>query len=240
MIPKIIHYCWFGGKEKPKKILKCIDTWRKYFPDYEIMEWNELNFDINTCEYVYQAYLRKKYAFVSDYVRLYALYKMGGIYFDTDIEVVKNFDNLLDKNSVLGFEDNQHVATAFIASLSGELWVHNLLNQYNSMYFVDKNGNMDITPNPIIVTNELIKHGLMPNGKHQIIDNKIEVYPFDYFSAFDMQLKQISVSENTVCIHHCDGSWLTIEQKIKMKIKSFIIKKYGINCFNKLKNHLFK
>lgn len=239
MIPKIIHYCWFGGSPKSKKMLHYIETWKRYFPDYNIFEWNETNFDINSCEFVKQAYIAKKYAFVSDYVRLYALYTMGGIYFDTDIEVLKDFRSYFqDKKTVLGFEDSQHAMTAFIATEAGELWIENLIKHYQAMNFVDELGNYNTTPNPIFITKELVKYGLVANGEYQTFGRGFVIYPFDYFSAYDLVLKKIVITNNTVCIHHCGGSWLTVGEKIKMKLKSFIIQCFGEKCFEKIKYFL--
>ena len=136
MIPKIIHYCWFGQKKLPKDIIKYIDSWKKYCPDYKIIEWNEKNFDINTNQWTKQAYESGKYAFVSDYVRLNAMYEYGGIYFDTDIELIKNIDNFLDCKVLLGFEGNDSaIGTGMMGFEKGNNFLKELLEEYKYKKF---------------------------------------------------------------------------------------------------------
>ena len=131
---KTIHYCWFGGKKLPKKVKKCIKTWKKYLPDYKIKEWNEKNFDINSCNFVKEAYENKKWAFVSDYVRIYALYHEGGIYFDTDMKIIKDVSNIIDKDFVMGFEDSGYVGTAFIGVKEKKnKYIKEIMEYYNNI-----------------------------------------------------------------------------------------------------------
>ena len=135
MIPKKIHYCWFGGKKLPKSVEQCIKTWKKQLPDYEIIEWNGNNFDINVCPFVKQAYENKKWAFVSDYARIYALYNEGGIYFDTDVKVLKNIEHIIDKDMVLGYEDSGFFGTAFISvKEKHNKHIKEILDYYNKLH----------------------------------------------------------------------------------------------------------
>ncbi|MGO5037639.1 glycosyltransferase family 32 protein [Roseburia faecis] len=236
MIPKKIHYFWFGYNEKPKEVISYINTWKRYFPEYEIIEWNETNFDINCCKYTKQAYEAKKYAFVSDYARIYVLYYIGGIYFDTDIEVCKPFENLLEnRKMVLGFEDEHYIMTAFMASEARLECFGKLLKEYQNRSFIKKNGGYDTLPNPVIVT-EIMKNYLIPNGKRQTFQMDCEVYPYDYFSAFHIARQKLNVTENTVCIHHCMGTWQTKKDRIKPWIKSKIIMLIGEKNFETFKN----
>lgn len=237
MIPKIIHYCWFGGADLPEQASKYIRTWKNNFPDYRIIEWNEQNFDIHICKFVEEAYAEKKYAFVSDYVRLYALYRMGGIYLDTDIEIIKDFREYFQKKRVvLGFEDDYYIMTAFLASEPGMEWIANLIERYNDMHFIQNDGKYNATPNPIFITEELISQGLIPNGKKQIFNKDFIAFPSDFFSAYSIDLQKIIVTRNTVCIHHCNGSWQTGSDKLKQWIKSRIIRYFGKIFFEKIKN----
>ncbi len=236
MIPKKIHYFWFGNKQKPDQILEYIKSWKKNFPDYDIIEWNEDNFDVNCCKYTQEAYAAGKYAFVSDYARLYVLYNYGGIYFDTDIEVCRSFDMLLSNHKmVLGFEDKHYVLTAFMASEPGMKCIYELIQKYNSKSFVKDNGKYDTLPNPVIVTDILEKNGLVANGKRQMFQPECEIFPYDFFSAFNIAKQKLIVTENTVCIHHCMGSWQTRREKIKPFVKSVIVNLIGEEKFDNIK-----
>lgn len=242
MIPKLIHYCWFGKNPKPESIQKCIESWKIHFPDYKIVEWNEKTFPIDTaCTYVKQAYEAKKFAFVSDYVRLYALYEVGGLYFDTDIEAINNIDHYLKgKEALFGFEDNYYIMTGFMAAAPGLNCFKELIDLYNEKTFILSSGKYDTLPNPIIVTEVLMKYGLIPNGKRQTFANKIEVYPYDYFSGFNIDYQRLNITSNTCLIHHCMGTWQTPKEKIKPKIKSLLLKIIGEKNFYYLKENFYK
>lgn len=240
MIPHVIHFCWFGGKEKPKEILNYIETWKKIFPDYEIVEWNENNYDINACDYIKEAYERGKWAFVSDYVRLDVLYKYGGIYLDTDIEARKRFDVLLDKYKlILGFEDDKYVMTGFMAAEREQVCFKKLLQLYNKKKFVKDNGKIDVVPNPVIVTSIMKKYGLMPDGKMQVFGDNYIVFPNDFFCAYNNTFQRIKVTENTYLVHHCMGSWQTTKDKLKPFLKCIIVKTFGINAFETFKGFFY-
>lgn len=208
MIPKKIHYCWFGGNPLPKDAQKCIASWRKYLPDYEIKEWNESNFDINSNQYVKEAYENRKFAFVTDYIRLFALYHEGGIYMDTDVEVLKSYDAFLNHRAFSGFENNNYVPTGMMASERHGKWVEELLAEYNDRTFVKDDGSFDTTTNTVTITNNMIRHGLLQNNTYQDFPGLVTMYPADYFCPKDHATGLIHLTENSVCIHHFACSWL--------------------------------
>lgn len=190
-IPSIIHYCWFGGGEKPEIVQKCIDSWKRNLPEYEIIEWNENNFDIECNLYVKEAYDAKKFAFVSDYVRVYVLYKFGGIYLDTDVEVFKPFDNMLHHDSFWGFEQENYIATSTIGAMKGNKLIKTFLDSYEGKEFIKEDGNHDELTNVAIVTNILKNAGLKLNGEYQEISG---MGPFIHKLIFLHMI--ISIAEN--------------------------------------------
>lgn len=214
MIPKKIHYCWFGGGELTSKAKKCIDSWKKYCPDYEIIEWNEDNFDINQNEYTKMCYSEKKYAFLSDYARLKVVYKNGGIYFDVDVEVIKNFDELLGNNAFFGFETKEFVNTGvgFGAEKENPV-VQTMINEYEQL-LDGKHGTIGC---PILNTQSLIKHGLVLNGEMQQLDYAT-IYPICYFNPYDDPTGRLNTTEKTYSIHWFQKSWMTTKSKIRSKL----------------------
>ena len=225
-IPQIIHYCWFGGNPLPEMAVKCIDSWKKYCPDYEIKEWNESNFDINSNLYVKEAYEAKKFAFVSDYVRLYALFYNGGIYMDTDVELLKGLDSFLFEDAFSGFETPENVPTGIIASRKALPVFEELLSYYKNKSFYNDDGSMNTTTNVTVITEIFSKYGLMKNNIYQII-NGVALYPQEYFCPKDYATLQVNITENTVAIHHFDGSWEADIDKKKKEIKIKLIKLFG-------------
>lgn len=225
-IPKIIHYCWFGGKEKPSKVQKCIDSWHKYLSDYEFMEWNESNFDINCNEYVKQAYENKKFAYVSDYARINALYQYGGIYIDTDVMVYKPFDDLLDNNCILGFEEENYIATSFMASIPKHDLIKEFINGYKGINFYNDDNSLDLTTNVQRLTDILENRGLIRNNQFQQIDD-ISIYPQEYFSPYDYGNCIRKNTENTYCEHLFLVSWLPWTTKVKKAMKKIIVLLFG-------------
>lgn len=230
---KLIHYCWFGNKEMDDYTLSCIKSWQEHFPDYKIMVWNENNFDFNICNYVKEAYKAKQYAFVSDYVRLFALYNYGGIYFDTDYEVFKNFEYLMTTDLTFGFESPGKVQTAVIMSKKKNPNLLKLLNYYHDLRFVDENNNLCQTTNVEILSKFLFELGLKTNNEYQKFNN-IEVYPSDYFCPIDFNSGEIKITENTVGVHSFKGSWLNEEQDTYFKNK----RKYGREIAQKRKKEI--
>lgn len=226
-IPKIIHYCWFGGNPLPSKALKCLDSWKKYLPDYEFVLWDENSFKVDSHPFTKEAYENKKYAFISDYVRLYALFKYGGIYMDTDVEVVKNIDDLLIYSAFSGFENDSEVPTGIMASIKGHLTIKTLLDYYEGRNFITETGELELKPNTQIISELLETDGLKRNGKYQILSNEFHIFPKDFFCPIDYITGLKYFSDNTYTIHHFAGSWLPRHVRIKVKFKFLLIKIFG-------------
>lgn len=221
MIPKIIHYCWFGHNPYPEKVAYCIESWKRQLPDYEFKLWNEESFDLSVSKFVQQAYEAKKYAFVSDYVRVYALYNEGGIYLDTDIEVKKTFNSLLDKRLLLGTDD-EGALTAFMAAEKGHVYFGELLRYYNQMSFVLENGQLNTAVNNIWMQDCLKKFGYVQENKYQELADGILVYPDTYFHAKSLVSGKYHITKDTFCIHHHTLLWIPLKTRvvrfIRMKI----------------------
>ena len=210
MIPKIIHYCWFGRNPKNDLALKCIESWKKFAPDYIIKEWNEDNFDINSNVYVKEAYENGKWAFITDYVRLYVLVNEGGIYCDTDLEFLSSLDQYLSLRAFSGFEKEDVVPTGIMACEKGFPLFDELLHDYDNRKFVLEDGSLDMTTNCATITKICLKHGLILNNKKQDVDGFV-LYPKDYFCPKNYETGEIELTENTKTIHHFSGSWMSKE-----------------------------
>ena len=244
---KKIHYCWFGGNQKPEIVQKCINSWKEKCPNYEIVEWNENNFDINSCDYVREAYNAKKWAFVSDYCRFWVLYNYGGIYLDTDVELIKSIDNLPD--AFVGFENQTTVASGLIrGALPNDEICRLMLESYRIDHFLEKDGSYNTKTVCVRETSIFKDFGLVLNGSLQVVC-KTTVYPIDYFCPLDYTNGKMVITENTYSIHHYSASWHGAKEKyainIKRKLNKFmpnkissiigtsiaIIKFDGIRCF---------
>ena len=219
MIPKIIHYCWFGRNPLPPLAIKCIESWKKYCPDYEIKEWNEDNFDLDLFPYTREAYDNRKFAFVTDVVRLYALYHEGGIYMDTDVEVLKPIDCFLTHHAFSGFEDEHNVPTGIMASEKGGKWAKDNLEYYTDRHFLLADKSFDLTTNVTTITNYMLPLGLKQNNTCQDFPNLITFYPKDYFCPKSYEDGKIYLTDNSYTIHHFAGSWVSEEDKYAMKVK---------------------
>ena len=208
MIPKIIHYCWFGGNPLDKLGQKCLNSWKQYFPDYEIKEWNETNFDVNCCQYVKEAYQAKKWAFVSDYARFKILYEQGGVYFDTDVEVIRPFDDILSKGNYMGCErsyDNINPGLG-MAVAPGLGIIKEIIDDYEKSSFVKTDGTYDLTTIVERTTKMLKKHGLNNTDEIQIVAD-VNIYPPEYFCPINMETGKLTITHNTYSIHRFAGSW---------------------------------
>lgn len=203
----------------PKMALKCIDSWNKYLPGYDLKLWNEDNFDLTLNPYAYEAYQSRKYAFVTDYARLYILYNEGGIYMDTDVEVLKTFDKFLSLPAFSGFEGDKYVPTGIMASEKDGLWAKEQLEYYNGRHFILPDGTFDLTTNTQIISGIMESNGFILKNSYQIYKNCMHMFPYEYFSP--LQYGKIFLTENTHCIHHFASSW----NPEKRKIKKFILKK---------------
>lgn len=228
-IPKIIHYVWVGGGEKNPTIKRCMDTWKKHLGDYEIIEWNESNFDINSNKFVKQAYERKKWAYVSDYIRAYAIYNYGGIYLDTDVLVLDNLESLLDNKAFVGFENPDYPFTAVFGAEKGHPFIKDMLDYYDGIDFEYDVNDEAAKVNTKTVSDILInKYGCKVNNCEQLLETGIKVYP-------DNILCNPSVSSHT--IHIFTGTWRENRNELKRKIAIFF--KVRIKDASSVKFYLF-
>ena len=230
MIPKIIHYCWFGGNPLPELAQKCIASWKKYCPDYEIKEWNEGNFDLNCCDYVREAYETKKWAFVSDYARLEIIYTQGGIYLDTDVELLQSLDEFLGLPCFLGTETTGLINTGVgFGAEKGNTAVKVLLGEYENLHFIKNNGMLDMIPCPQRNDAAIKKLGYRFSENDIWKISQVVVFPPQYFCPIDYQTERINIQECTVSIHHFSASWHTeLEERI-YKVRKKFTRKYGKN-----------
>lgn len=225
MIPKVIHYCWFGHNPLPELAVKCIESWKKYLPDYEIKEWNEDNFDVNAIPYTQEAYAVKKFAFVSDYARFYILYHHGGLYFDTDVEVVKSLDGIIKQGAFMGCENEVCAETITLAVNPGlglgcgpglNLYAE-ILSMYEGLHFLCADGRLNLKTVVQYTTELLVKHGLKNvNDVQRCAD--VWIYPKDYFCPIDYYTGRCKMSLNTHTIHHYAASWVSPSLQLKNKI----------------------
>lgn len=227
MIPKIIHYCWFGGKPMPKLESRCMESWQRMLPDYKVMRWDESNFDVYAHPFTASAYKAKKYAFVADYVRLYALMQYGGVYLDTDVEILKSFDDLLELEAFGGFETPEVLQTGVLGMCKDTPVLREYFDIYQHIpYEVDEKGN-NLTPaNSSILTQLLSKYGLRLDNSRQSI-NGMELFPQEYFCPIDQATREIVVTPSTYTVHYLSGSWFPMRAKMKNALKKRIGKIFG-------------
>ena len=235
MIPKKIHYCWFGGNPLPPLALKCIDSWKKYFPDYEIIEWNENNFDVCCIDYVREAYEAKKWAFVSDYARFKILYEQGGLYFDTDVEVIRDMSDIIRAGAFMGFEtawkanESSSLAVApglGLAAVPGMALYREILEDYERSHFRLEDGSLDLTTVVHRTTRILNAHGLQQmDGIQRLCE--ISIYPKEYFNPIDMESGRLVTTAQTVSIHHYMASWESKKNLFRGKVYRVIYRVLG-------------
>lgn len=226
MIPKKIHYCWFGGNPLPDSAKSCIASWRKFCPDYEIIEWNEENYDVTKNPYMQEAYANKKWSFVSDYARLDIIYHCGGVYLDTDVELLKPIDSLLELEGFMGFEDGKQVALGLgFGAVPENTAVKRILDMYEEISFHHPDGSMNLTPGPVLWTQALMRCGLIQNNERQRIEG-VEIFPTDYFCPMNFKTGKKCLSPRSYSIHWYDSSWydpaLQYQKKLNWKLNRFL------------------
>jgi mannosyltransferase OCH1-like enzyme len=222
MIPKVIHYCWFGGNELPESARRCIESWKRYCPEYEIKEWNESNFDVQSCDYVREAYEAKRWAFVSDYARFWVLHNYGGLYFDTDVEVVAPMDDILESGPYMGMEKTLsgdiavNPGLGFAAEPGMEL-LGELLLMYSGLQFRNADGSLNQTTIVKHTTDMLLKYGYINEDKLQQCAG-FQIYPVEYFCPLDYRTGRLAKTAYTRTIHHYASTWHTWKDKwIRLK-----------------------
>jgi mannosyltransferase OCH1-like enzyme len=235
MIPHTIHYCWFGSVLLPKFAQKCVASWKKYCPGYTFMLWNEANFDINTVPFTAQVAKTKKWGFIVDYIRAWAVFNFGGIYLDADVELLKPFDEtMLENKCFSGFENDKYIAPGLIfAGEKSSVIAKELLDFYSTYRFIKENGELNLTPSPQIFTNILLKYGLKQNNTYQNL-GMFTAYPTKYFCPLSYKTGKLIITENTYSIHHYEGSWLSIIEKEYKEIIYKLKKYFGENIFTNI------
>lgn len=207
LIPKVIHYCWFGGEKLPKSVQKCIESWRKYCPDFKIKEWNESNFDLKICDYVEEAVEKEEWAFVSDYARFWILYNYGGVYLDTDVELIKPLQGVLDKGPFMGCEEIGQINPGLGMAATSKMKLYKeVLTNYSTQHFLDKEGNENLETVVTKMTRVFTKYGYKSENKIQKIDGVL-VYPPEYFCPIDYRTGKENITNKTISIHHYTASW---------------------------------
>lgn len=235
MIPKVIHYCWFGRSKLPPLAKKCIASWKKFLPDYEIIEWNEDNYDITQNAYMAAAYKEKKYGFVPDYIRSDLIYRYGGFYFDTDVEVIRSLDSLLHYKGILGFESKDFVAGGLIVAGEKGLEIFKEMRDiYDNISFYNKDGSLNLLPSPAYNTEVLVRHGLKKNGMLQDVAG-ITIFPTDYFCPKPSEFEKTHLTENTYTIHHYAGSWIGPKQRFANLMIGIFGKKIVLKLWSLIK-----
>ncbi|MCR5720270.1 MAG: glycosyl transferase [Lachnospiraceae bacterium] len=217
-IPKIIHYCWFGSSELNKEAEECIASWREFCPDYEIKRWDESNYDVTVNKYMHDAWLNKKWAFVSDYARLDVIHRYGGIYLDTDVELIKPIDDLLEYDAFAGMEKPGRVAFGLgFGARKGNSLVKEIMDEYEKMEFVNKDGTLNTIPCPEIQTRVLKRHGFKESDENQVIEG-MKIFEVKYFCPLDYDTCKLNIEKETYSIHRYAASWSSPRQKINRKV----------------------
>ena len=237
MIPKVINYCWFGGGRIPKLAKKCIKSWRKHCPDYQIIEWNENNYDLSSAPlYVKQAYQEKKWAFVTDYVRLKVVYDYGGIYLDTDVEIINNIDDLLKYDAFFGFQHDNKINTGLgFGSVKCSKVLFDIMSDYQNIKFIKDDKSLDLLDCPSRNSHVFKEWGFELNGTNQQTDN-IALFSVEFFCPMSWIDRKIHITKNTKTIHWYSASWWTREEKKEeKKRRARIIKRKIKRLFDKFR-----
>ena len=239
MIPKVIHYCWFGRGDKPAKVRYCMDSWKKVLPDWTFMEWNEDNFDMSAWPYAAEAYEVGKYAFVSDVARLYALYTEGGVYLDTDVELLKPLDPFLGHVSFGGYERGTDLTTGLMGAEKGSIWVKEFLDLYEGKHFVQADGSLDLVTNVRRITEYMASvHGFRQDDSYQVLEGLITIYPGQYFSPLDPLTRKVIITSQTVAIHHYLASW---EPDTPVAwFRKIVMRSLGVCAYDKIRTFKLK
>lgn len=234
MISRKIHYCWFGGNELPDMARKCIDSWKKFCPDYEIIEWNEDNFDLDTTPYTRWCYDNKKWAFLSDFVRLSVVYQYGGLYFDTDVELVRTPDSLLCEEAFYGFQIDTLVNTGQgFGARAQHPTVKAMMEQYLALQ-PDAEGQYSVEACPELNTAALLPYGLVLNGQEQVVGGA-RILPAEYMNPLDDNTGRLNKTKNTISVHWYSKSWLSPSQRLRSKLTRPFHRLFGEDCFAWLK-----
>ena len=230
MIPKLIHYCWLSGEHYPLLIENCIASWKKQLPDYEFILWDKNKIDISSNIWLQQAYENKKYAFAADYIRFYALYHYGGIYLDADVEVLRSFNPLLDRDGFIGEDASGDMEAAVIGVEKHSPWIKQCLDYYIDRPFVRADGSFDMRPVPLLVSKVLQNYP------------EVNICPYTYFSPKDYNIKRIDVTSDTYCIHHFDGKWVKrgFKYEIKILCHKFLYSLFGRSGHNTIVHFIRK
>lgn len=215
-IPKVIHYVWLGGGTLDELSRRCLESWSRILPEYRVVRWDEDNaMDmIRSNDFAREAYEARKYAFVSDYLRLLVLYREGGVYMDTDVEVLKPLDSFLRFGAFTSFEGHSAIPTALMAAERGNGWIKLLLDYYSGRHFLLPYGKQDTATNVNVITRLSVPLGFKPDGKYQVLEHDVHIYPMEYFCPLDLSVRKMYITENTHAIHHYNGSWVPKWRKL--------------------------
>jgi hypothetical protein len=240
MIPRIIHYCWFGKKPMTESAMKYIRGWEKLCPEFELIAWDEQSFDVSKCDYTREAYERQKWAFVADYVRLYALNTFGGIYMDTDIELLRPLDRFLSHAAFCGFESEKTISTGIIGGCAKVRWIELLFENYMNKRFIQPDGHLDLTTNVEAITKLTVEHyGIKLNNTYQEFGDGLVIYPKDFFCPKNYETGVVEMSMNSHCIHHFDSSWISRDRQRYKKLSYLIVKSFGVTIGKKVMKLLY-
>lgn len=251
MIPKIIHLCWLSGDPYPQKIQRCLDSWKVHLPDYEVMLWDCNRFDLKSSRWVEQAFGARKYAFAADYIRMFALYNYGGIYLDSDVEILKSFDEFLELPYFVGVENAGTIEAAIIGAEKGCDWIKACLDYYQDREFVKEDGQMDIRMLPEIMNETIQKLKpvyVLPSGssiaelkkKEKDMQERLYVLPCEYFSPKVFDSRQVILTPHTYAIHHYQNSWFSHKAFVYYRTRTLLIRVFGYRFVRNIERFLRK